>query len=307
VLGSRLPTFLGLRAFECAARHLSFTKAAEELHFSQATISYHIRKLEQEIGVRLFKRSARKIHLTPQGIDLQIVVNDSFGRLREGLSSINAPGGNEKITMSLTAPIGAKWLSTRLVEFARKEPSCEVDLRFSLELVDFSKDDCDLAIRWSNRKKWQGLVTKEMFSAPLIAVCSPELAESVGALDAFFENNHVKIMHNDDRSSWVAWYDKLGLDSSYAKNGPIIGDSLVLIDSAIIGECVILCRLPLILDELANKSLVRLSDVILEPDYCYQIVYPAGAGSNEMLQRMIDFILKESIKTRKQISGILKN
>src|ERR1700752_3875314 len=171
---ARLPSLNGLRAFEAAARHLSFTQAASELNVTQTAISHQIRRLEEELGLRLFIRKNRSLALTPQARDYLPGVRAAFNDLRLATDRLLRKDDSKVLTVSTIASLAAKWLLPRLTDFQEANPGIDVRITTSTALVDFQRDDVDAAIRYG-RGQWPGLRADWLMAGQLFPVCSPAL------------------------------------------------------------------------------------------------------------------------------------
>ena len=145
---ARLPSLNGLRAFEAAARHLSFTVAAAELNVTQTAISHQIRRLEQELGIRLFVRQNRALTLTPEARDYLPGVRAAFNDLKLATDRLLRKDSDHVLTVSTLASLAAKWLLPRLSAFQEAHPGIDVHITTSINLVDFKSGDVDAAIRY---------------------------------------------------------------------------------------------------------------------------------------------------------------
>src|SRR5437870_1443632 len=171
---ARLPSLNGLRAFEAAARHLSFTQAASELNVTQTAISHQIKRLEQELGVRLFVRQNRSLTLTPQAQDYLPGIRAAFNDLRLATDRLLRRDDDHVLTVSTLASLAAKWLLPRLTAFQEAHPGIDVRITTSTSLVDFQRDNVDAAIRYG-RGQWQGLRADWLMADEVFPVCSPAL------------------------------------------------------------------------------------------------------------------------------------
>ena len=153
---ARLPSLNGLRAFEAAARHLSFTQAASELNVTQTAISHQIKRLEEELGVRLFIRQNRSLALTQQAQEYLPGIRAAFNDLRLATDRLLRKDDDHVLTVSTLASLAAKWLLPRLTDFQEQHPGIDVRITTSTSLVDFQRDDVDAAIRYG-RGQWPGL------------------------------------------------------------------------------------------------------------------------------------------------------
>src|SRR6202166_1776136 len=173
---ARLPSLNGLRAFEAAARHLSFTNAASELNVTQTAISHQIRRLEQELGIRLFVRQNRALTLAPESRDYLPGVRAAFNDLRLATDRLLRKDNDHVLTVSTLASLAAKWLLPRLSAFQEQHPGIDDRITTSCTLVDFKSYDVDAAQRYG-RGQWPGLRADWLTADELFSVCSPALPE----------------------------------------------------------------------------------------------------------------------------------
>src|SRR5258706_1918711 len=173
-MAARLPSLNGLRPFEAPARHLTFTNAASELNVTQTAISHQIRRLEQELGIRLFVRQNRALALTPEARDYLPGVRAAFNDLRLATDRVLRKDNDHVLTVSTLASLAAKWLLPRLSAFQEAHPDIDVHITTSASLVDFKSGDVDAAIRYG-RGNWPGLRADWIMADQLFPVCSPAL------------------------------------------------------------------------------------------------------------------------------------
>src|SRR5215475_5331989 len=171
---ARLPSLNGLRAFEAAARHLSFTLAASELNVTQTAISHQIRRLEEQLGVRLFVRHNRALELTREAESYLPSVRNAFEDLRRATARLRRAERDGTLTVSTMASLAAKWLVTRVATFQDANPGIEVRITTSSHLVDFQRDEVDMAVRYG-RGNWPGLRTDWLMAEDMFPVCSTVL------------------------------------------------------------------------------------------------------------------------------------
>src|SRR5256714_11975093 len=204
---ARLPSLNGLRAFEAAARHLSFTTAASELNVTQTAISHQIRRLEEELGVRLFVRQNRALALTPQAKDYLPGVRAAFNDLRLATDRLWRGDDGHVLTVSTLASLAAKWLLPRLSNFQETNPGIDVHITTSTSLVDFRSGDVDAAIRYG-RGNWPGLRADWLMADELFPVCSPALLKGDKPLRCPEDLAHWTLLHSsggydDDWRPWL--------------------------------------------------------------------------------------------------------
>src|SRR5271163_508980 len=182
-MSARLPSLNVLRSFEAAARHLSFTQAASELNVTQTAISHQIRRLEEELGIRLFIRQNRALELTPEASDYLPGVRAAFNDLRLATDRLLRKDDGHVLTVSTLASLAAKWLLPRLSAFQEAHPGIDVRITTSPGLVDFRRDNVDAAIRYG-RGYWPGLRADWLMADELFPVCSPELLKGDKSLQS---------------------------------------------------------------------------------------------------------------------------
>ena len=302
-MARRLPPLNALRAFEAGARHLSFTKAADELHVTQAAVSHQVKALEDHLGVRLFRRLTRRLALTEEGRALLPVVSEAFDRIAEAAERIGRDGGRPRtLTVSVTPSFGGRWLVHRLSRFWRAHPDIDLRLHHSIQLVDFDRDDVDMAVRWG-RGSWPGLAADFLMHVGVTPVCSPALLEGPRPLRTPDDLRHHTLLHEDDFEGWTEWLAAAGVTEVDPRRGPVIDDTGVVIQLAIAGQGVALGRTALIREDLAAGRLVRPFDLSLESDLAYHIVYPPRSLSRPKVRAFREFLLAEAALERGERAG----
>jgi len=203
----RLPQLNALKAFEAAARHISFTRAAEELCVTQGAVSHQVKALESELGVKLFNRERQRLIITDAGRDYLAVVREAFDRIAMGTERLVQRQSSGMLTVSTSPDFAAKWLVHRLGRFAEVHP--EIDLRVSgtLHHVDFAREDVDIAVRHGDGH-WPGLHVTQLCTEYLFAVCSPALALSLKQPSDVLK---LPLLHLDDRTAWSEWFNAAGV------------------------------------------------------------------------------------------------
>src|SRR3989440_9185674 len=215
---ARLPSLNGLRAFEAAARHLSFTQAASELNVTQTAISHQIKRLEEELGVRLFIRQNRSLALTQQAQEYLPGIRAAFNDLRLATDRLLRKDDDHVLTVSTLASLAAKWLLPRLTAFQEAHPGIDVRITTSTNLVDFQRDNVDAAIRYG-RGQWAGLRADWLMADELFPVCSPALLQGDKPLRSPQDLAHHTLLHSsggyDD--DWRLWLTAAGLPANISK------------------------------------------------------------------------------------------
>src|SRR6266704_3536669 len=203
---ARLPSLNGLRAFEAAARHLSFTQAASELNVTQTAISHQIKRLEEELGIRLCVRQNRALTLTPQAQDYLPGIRAAFNDLRLATDRLLRKDDDRVLTVSTLASLAAKWLLPRLAAFQEAHPGIDVRITTSTSLIDFQRDNVDAAIRYG-RGHWPGVRAEWLMADELFPVCSPALLNGSKPLKCPEDLRDHVLLHTSNANSddWRLW------------------------------------------------------------------------------------------------------
>ncbi|MET3153230.1 transcriptional regulator GcvA [Bradyrhizobium diazoefficiens] len=275
---ARLPSLNGLRAFEAAARHLSFTLAASELNVTQTAISHQIRRLEEELGIRLFIRQNRALALTPEARDYLPGVRAAFNDLRLATDRLLRRDDDKVLTLSTLASLAAKWLLPRLTDFQEQHPGIDVRITTSTSLVDFQRDDVDAAIRYG-RGQWPGLRADWLMADELFPVCSPSLLRGDKPLQRPEDLRNHPLLHTSNANSddWRLWLTAAGLPADIAKQPGITFDMIFMtIQAAIDGIGVAMGRTSYVQEDIAKGRLVVPFKIALPADAGFYLVAPEG-------------------------------
>lgn len=241
-----------LRAFEAAARHLSFTKAAEELCVTQAAISHQVKGLEQRLGAALFRRSHRGLVLTDEGLALAPSLIDAFGRIDTVLERFEAGGVKEVLTVSAVGTFAVGALLGELPAFRAAHPFVDLRLFTNNNLVDLAAEGLDYAIRFGDGV-WTGIEAEMIAPAPLAPLCAPLLAETLREPE---DLARVTLLRSYRAQDWPAWFAAAGV-TGVAARGPLFDSSLIMAQAAMLGEGVALAPISMFRRELESGQLVR--------------------------------------------------
>jgi LysR family transcriptional regulator, glycine cleavage system transcriptional activator len=275
---SRLPSLNGLRAFEAAARHLSFTNAATELNVTQTAISHQIRRLEEELGIQLFVRQNRALALTPQARDYLPGVRAAFNDLRLATDRLLRNDNDHVLTVSTLASLAAKWLLPRLSAFQEAHPGIDVRITTSTALVDFRSGDVDAAIRYG-RGHWPGVRADWLTADELFPVCSPALLTGNRPLRspqdlADHTLLHTSGVYDDD---WRLWLTAAGLPADISKLPGLTFDLILMtVQAALDGIGVAMGRTSYVEADIAKGRLVVPFKITLPTDAGFYLVSPEG-------------------------------
>jgi LysR family glycine cleavage system transcriptional activator len=282
---ARLPSLNGLRAFEAAARHLSFTVAASELNVTQTAISHQIRRLEQELGIRLFVRQNRALALTPEAKDYLPGVRAAFNDLRLATDRLMRKDDDHVLTVSTLASLAAKWLLPRLSAFQEAHPGIDVRITTSTALVDFRTGDVDAAIRYG-RGHWPGLRADWLTADELFPVCSPALLAGNRPLRSPEDLRDHVLLHTSNiyTDDWRLWLTAAGLPTNLSTHPGVTFDLIFMtVQAAIDGIGVAMGRTSYVEDDIAKGRLVVPFKIALPADAGFYLVSPeAGADSPKL-------------------------
>lgn len=273
---ARLPSLNGLRAFEAAARHLSFTLAASELNVTQTAISHQIRRLEEELGIRLFIRQNRALALTPEARDYLPGVRAAFNDLRLATDRLLRKDDDKVLTVSTIASLAAKWLLPRLTDFQESHPGIDVRITTSTSLVDFQRDNVDAAIRYG-RGQWPGVRAEWLMADELFPVCSPSLLRGDKPLRQPEDLKDHVLLHTNNGDDWRLWLTAAGLPTGISRQPGITFDmTFVTVQAAIDGMGVAMGRTSYVQDDIAKGRLVVPFKIALPADAGFYLVSPEG-------------------------------
>ncbi|MEJ0016906.1 MAG: transcriptional regulator GcvA [Acetobacteraceae bacterium] len=274
-----LPSLNGLRAFEAAARHLSFTRAAAELNVTQTAISHLIRRLEEQLGVPLFVRRNRALVLTREAQSYLPAVAGAFDDLRRATDRLRRAERDGLLTVSTTASLAAKWLVSRVAAFQDANPGIEVRITTSAHLVDFQREEVDMAVRYG-RGNWPGLRTDWLMAEDMFPVCSPALLNGERPLRSPQDLEHHTLLHATvSREDWQLWLTAAGLPVSLAsRRGLSFDQGFMAIEAAVDGLGIALGRTRFAEADIAAGRLVVPFDVVLPADAGFYIVTPEATA-----------------------------
>ncbi len=300
-MARRLPPLNALRAFEAAGRHLSFTKAAEELHVTPAAVSHQVKALEDTLGVKLFRRLTRGLLLTDAGQALLPGLGKGFDGLAGAVECLSGLEDGGVLTVSVLQSLAAKWLVPRLDRFHEAHPDMDLRVSSTTRLVDFARDDVDLAIRYG-LGRWPGLRADLLMTEELFPVCSPALIEGPHPLKEPDDLRHHTLLHDESWKvvfigafpEWGAWLETAGVRDVDATHGPGMSPSAMVVQAAIDGQGVALGRSVLVEADLAEGRLVKPFELTIPLDYAYYLVCPESAAERPKVAAFRQWIMAET-------------
>jgi LysR family glycine cleavage system transcriptional activator len=288
----KLPPLNALRAFEAAARQLSFTRAGQELHVTQAAISHQVKALEEWLGLALFRRRGRSIVLTENGQNYLAAVRDGLDLLAAATDRLTKRQDSGILTVATLASFAAAWLVPRLGRFRALHSDIDVRVAASDETVDFGRDDVDLAIRYGSGL-WPGLEVVPLMTEDVFPVCSPALLRGPHPLRQPDDLRFHTLLHDDMRETWRIWLLAAGVEGVDPDRGPGFNLSALVVNAAVDGQGVALARSALIGDHLNTGRLVQPFELELPAEYSYYLVHPARALEHPKVRAFRDWVLAE--------------
>jgi LysR family glycine cleavage system transcriptional activator len=293
-MSARLPPLSALRAFEAAARHLSFTRAAQELAMTQAAVSYQIRVLEDRVGSPLFVRRPRQMHLTEIGRALSLASTDAFRTIAEAYEAART-GGLGTLSISTIPTFAANWLALRLGAFQMEHPRIAVRIETSEVIVDLARDDIDVAIRSSARGEWPALDAHLLFRETYTPMLSPALAARIGGVAQPADLLKLPIIDAGD-PWWKAWFDLAGVetgDELATRPRSQFGYQAYEGRAAVAGIGVGILTPAMFAQELAAGSLIQPFDVIGEDANFYWLVHLSERRNVPKIRAFRDWLLAQ--------------
>lgn len=296
----RLPSLNALKAFEAAARHGSFTKAAEELHVTQGAVSHQVKALELELGLKLFRRERQRLVIADAGRSYLEVVRDAFDRLSFGTENLLQRQSAGVLTVTVSPNFAAKWLVHRLGRFAEAHPGIDLRVSAAVHHVDFAREDIDLGIRHGDGQ-WPGLHVTRLCAEELFPVCSPKLVRGRRALRAPADLKRHTLLHVDDRRDWGRWLAEADVADADPARGLVFNQASMAIDAAVGGQGVALARTALAAWDILAGRLVRPFALALKVPYAYWIVCPKPTAELPKICAFRDWLLAEAAEESRRL------
>ena len=292
-MSRRIPPLTWLRAFEAAARHLSITRAAEELNVSPAAVSQHVRALEAKLDLTLFRRAHNRMYLPDCGQAYRIRLTAGFDLLALGTKELHDHAQREVLTIRVPSSFSILWLAPKLDRFHALYPSIDIRLTALDRPVDFAREEIDLEIR-NGDGRWPGLDAVLLMEEEVFPVCSPVLVAGAHPLRQPADLAHHELLHvNGYFEDWTMWFRAAGIGGLDARRGDLFDQSIMAIQAAISGLGVALGRTPLVANELGTGRLVAPFDIVLPGEDSYWITYPRSTPEHAGLVAFRDWLLEE--------------
>jgi LysR family glycine cleavage system transcriptional activator len=267
-----LPPLNALRTFEAAARQLSFTRAAHELHVTQTAVSHQIRILEQHLRVRLFVRLPQRLALTAEGQAYARELGRVFERIEDATAALRAQPRREVLAVTLLPSLAARWLLPRLGRFIARHPQTDLRLLSTERNLDFARESVDVGIRFGYGR-YAGLRSEKLMDDELFPVCSPALVQGrKGQRRLRVDLQRQPLLHDETPDGWRRWLRAVAATDVDAERGHIFTDASLMLQAAADGHGVAMGRGKLVERELAEGRLVRPFAEAVPSEHAYYVV-----------------------------------
>jgi LysR family glycine cleavage system transcriptional activator len=299
-----IPGTRALRTLLAAGQHLNFTRAADALGLTPAAVSYQIKEIEDQIGVRLFVRTSRTIHLTEAGEMICEAAADALDTLNRAAVRARklSRSTTTQIKVTVDPHFATKWLMRRVEQFRKFAPGIELRFDVSYEVRDFELDDIDVAIRYGGGK-YPGLTADRLFDNVIIVpVCSPRLLASSRPLKQPRDLMQHTLAHIEwsrqgvTWPNWQMWMAAAGITDFDDSRTIVFGTSIDAVEAALAGEAVALADLAMVANDLSEGRLIRPFElsIVAPTEFAYFLVYPNDAISDPRIVAFRDWLLEEA-------------
>ena len=276
-MSKRLPPLNALRVFDAAARHLSFTKAADELFVTQAAVSHQIKSLEDFLGLKLFRRRNRSLLLTEEGQSYYLDIKEIFTSINEATRKLQARSAKGALTVSLPPSFAIQWLVPRLSGFNAAYPGIDVRIQAVDREEDKLADDVDVAIFYG-RGNWTGLRTERLYAEFLLPVCAPTILTGEHGLKVPADLANHTLSHDTSRRDWMAYTRQLGVPQINVQQGPIFSHSAMVVQAAVHGQGIALVNNVMAQSEIeAGRLVCPFNDVLVSKNAFYLVCHDSQA------------------------------
>lgn len=290
----KLPPLHALAAFEAAARHKSFAKAAEELFLTHSAVSHRIRLLERHLDTPLFLRLNKQVVLTPKGEAFLETVRETLDRLHRASTSLRQ-GERRVVRASVLPAFASSWLLRHVGEFFGAHPDIDLEIHTTGQSANLKAGEADIGIRFGPGG-WPGLVAHPLFTEWMFPVASPVYLESFGDI-ALPEDLQGAVLLRNPKLSWRPWFEAAGLAWPEPSAGPLFSDMGFMLAAAAKGQGVALGRSTLVQEPLAAGELVRVAQVVAKSDWHFHLVHLPETQSRPEVAAFAEWLLDTARRT----------
>lgn len=294
----RLIQLNALRAFEAAARHGSFVRAAAELGVTAAAVGQQVRLLEDRCGAPLFERQGKKLKLTEPAREVLPDINDAFDRLAQAADRLQESRRAPLVSVTLPPSLAAKWLIPRIERFRMAHSDVDVRLDTTDRLADLARENIGVGIRYGSGR-YPGLEATLLMSEEVFPVCSPSLLRSrklkqPDDLASFRLIHDTTMERHATFPTWATWLKVAGARRADARRGLRINSSIMSLQAAIEGHGIALARSVIVAEDLRERRLVRPLRTACPTNYSYYLIYPAGLPLSRSASAFCHWLKKEA-------------
>ncbi len=304
-----LPPIAALRALEATSRHLSFTRAAEELFISQSAVSHQIRRIEDLWNIKLFKRQGKRLIISEEGQMIVPIVRDFLDNMNRALTELVNDEARSSIRVSLVHSLAERWLVPRLGKFYELHPDISVWISTTDELVNFSRDEVDIAIRLGDGK-WPGLHVETLMREYVFPVCSPNFLQRFGVPEKPADLLRFPLLYlnaNHTSPRWRAWFKDAGITIKSLPRGSGFPDTAMTLQAAYHHQGIALARSAHVEKDLEAGRLVKLFDVYSQSPISFHLVCPHDLISQRRIALFRDWLLTEAALSQKYFDRFIQN
>ncbi|MFZ6770914.1 transcriptional regulator GcvA [Undibacterium sp. Di26W] len=294
----RLPNLAALRAFEAAARHENFSRAADEIHLTHGAISHQVRALEEELGVALFIRNGKRISITPDGEQFAATIRQALQDLGNAAELLQTRNKQKRLGITALPSFAARWLSPRLGRFIEHFPDLEVSLQSSNHLTDYTRESIDIGIRFG-LGNYPGMVSELLMGDYYYPVASPYFHG--GQLPRTPAELASMQLLRCDGEPWEPWFRAAGLDNEEPTGGLVFQDSSMLARAAVDGQGIALGRHIIVQSDIKAGLLQRLFTIDIPCEVAYYLVYPPNALLKPQVKAFREWLLNEIAEESRQM------
>jgi LysR family transcriptional regulator, glycine cleavage system transcriptional activator len=282
-----------LRAFDVAARNLNLTAAAEEMNVTHAAVSRQVKQLEQRLGVQLFERLPRGLKLTVHGALLAEGTREAFDRLARAIEDVSAPAVRRKLTISTFSSLATRWLMPRVQSFATLFPETDLAVSTTARLVDFSREDVDIALRFGGGE-YPGLHVRPMFKPKEIVVAAPALLKRGPPIKTYADLKGHTLLHDDAYRTWTHWLDAVGAKGVNPRRGIICGDRNSMLAAALEGQGIGITSDLFAASDLKSGRLVKVFDAEVSATFGIYAVCLPRRLNDPLISGTMDWLVREA-------------
>jgi LysR family transcriptional regulator, glycine cleavage system transcriptional activator len=300
-----------LRAFEAVARHLNFRAASEEMALTQSAVSRQIQSLEEEVGVPLFLRHTRAVELTSAGAQLLMAVSQSLPRIDNAVRAIRQSAGRRSVALTTFASFASMWLIPRLEQFQRDHPEIDIRIDASDTAVDLDVADVDLALRYGPLAHMPTSAVR-LFGEQLTPVASPWLLKTSPPIRKPADLAPFALIEAGDAHhthlewlTWRRWFDEQGLTKLQPKRWLYFNYAYQMVQAALTGQGLVLARLPMVAESLANGDLVEvLPAQRMDSPMAYWLIVGPRSAQRPEIRAFCEWLMVQSKLTRQTIGEV---